>query len=191
MVTVSKQHVIIGSILGDGSISATGSGKNFRFEVRHSAKQKEYLQWKYKILKSIVPTPPDYYERTNSWRFRTISLPEFKELRKLFYQGRRKIVPDKLEYIFDHPSILAVWYMDDGNLRREYGKIYGCMLNSQSFSYLENEKLSAFLHQHYGLRSTLQRNHGKYRLYFGADSWQKLCTIVTPYAPLAMRYKLS
>ncbi|OGL64460.1 hypothetical protein A3B21_05245 [Candidatus Uhrbacteria bacterium RIFCSPLOWO2_01_FULL_47_24] len=186
-----QQHVIVGSLLGDGSISATGGGKRFRFEVRHGAKQKEYLDWKYEVLKNLVRTPPKYQEQNNSWRFRTISFPEFTDFRRWFYHGTQKVIPDELENLITHPKVLAVWYMDDGNLRREYGKTYGCMLNSQSFTYDDNKKLSELLRKEYGIAPMLQRNHGKYRLYFGAGSWRKFCAIVTPYIVPSMRYKLS
>ncbi|MBI2552505.1 hypothetical protein HYW17_04375 [Candidatus Uhrbacteria bacterium] len=190
MLNPLQEQLIIGSLLGDGSLTATGGGKRYRFTVSHGSKQKEYLFWKYEILKDYVRTPPRLQSNANAWKFNTISRPEFTDLRACFYQERQKIVPDTIEHLIGIPQVMAIWYMDDGNLRREYGNIYGCMLNSHSFTYEDNQKVSRWLYQRYGLKSVLQRNHEKYRLYFGAGSWKQLCTIIAPYILPSMRYKL-
>ena len=185
-----QEKLIVGSLLGDGGLIATGGGKRYRFTVSHGAKQKDYLFWKYELLKEFVRTPPKLQAQTNAWKFNTISSPEFTDLRTCFYRERQKIAPEIARRLIGIPQVLAIWYMDDGNLRREYGKVYGCMLNSQSFTYEDNLKFSHWLYQWYGLTSVLQRNHGKYRLYFGANSWKQFCNIVAPYLLPSMRYKL-
>ena len=185
-----QEKTIIGSLLGDGGLIATGGGRRYRFTVSHCTAQKDYLFWEYDILKDIVRTPPRHQQLTNSWKFNTVSSDLLTELHGLFYKGRQKVVPDLVREAIKDPYVLAVWYMDDGNLRRQNGKVYGSMLNSQSFSYEDNQKLSQWLKEHYGLNSTLQRNHGKYRLYFGADSWKNFCHTVAPFVIDTMRYKL-
>lgn len=182
-----EMPVVYGSLLGDGSLVATGGGKSYRLQIDHH--DKAYVLWKYKILQKHVRTEPKYQPGNDSWRFRTLTLPELQTLRKTFYRGNVKIVPASIRQIIN-PSILAVWYMDDGNLRREYGKIYGCNLNTQSFSRNENKNLKKLMQECFGLTCTLQLNHGKYRLYFGARSWRKFCKLVAPYVLPSLRYKL-
>ncbi len=190
MLNPLQKQLIISSLLGDGGLIATGGGKSFRFTVSHGSKQKDYLFWKHQTLKELVRTPPKLQQQTNAWKFNTLSSPELTEMHAQFYRGRQKIVPEIVRGILGNPQALAIWYMDDGNLRREYGKIYGCMLNSHSFTHEDNEKLSRWLYQRYGVKSVLQKNHGKYRLYFGSESWKTFCTIITPYVVPALRYKL-
>lgn len=190
MLSQLQEQLLIGSLLGDGGLIATGGGKRFRFTVSHGAKQKDYLFWKYELLKDLVKTPPKLQAQTNAWKFNTISSQELTDLRACFYKGRQKVVPEIAQRMIGVPQVLAIWYMDDGNLRRQNGKVYGCMLNSHSFTYKDNQKFSRWLNQWYGLTSVLQRNHGKYRLYFGASSWRQFCDIVAPYILPSMRYKL-
>lgn len=190
MFTELQNHIIAGSLLGDGSLTATGGGRLYRLQMVHSNKQHSYLQWKYERLSDMVKTSPTYYAKTNSWRFRTLSFPEFTSLKDRFYDGLRKIVPTKLNDIISNPLVLAIWYMDDGNIRREHGKVYGCMLNTQSFSFAENQRLAEFLYEKFSVKASLQRNHGKYRLYFGADSWKRFYSLIAPYVIESMRYKL-
>ena len=190
MIGSLQEKTIVGSLLGDGGLIATGGGKRFRFTVSHGATQKDYLFWKYEILKGMVRTPPRHQPLTDSWKFNSISSDFLTELHGLFYKERQKIVPEMIREAIKDPFVLAVWYMDDGNLRRQNGKTYGCMLNSHSFSLEDNKKLSRWLNEHFGLNAKMQRNHGKYRLYFGADSWKNFCHIVAPFVIDTMRYKL-
>ena len=49
-----QKAVIIGSILGDGCLCENWSKSNYRLMISHSIDQKEYIGWKYKILKQIT-----------------------------------------------------------------------------------------------------------------------------------------
>ncbi len=191
MFTKVQSCVIIGSLLGDGGLNATGGGEKYRFSVTHSQAQKEYLFWKYNFLKKYVRSVPKFQFANNSWRFSTLSNEAFTKLRRLFYRGKQKVIPNCVKSVLGHPQTLAVWYMEDGNIRREYGNIYGCILNSHSFTKKDNQKLSQWLKELYGLEANLQKNHGKYRLYIRATSWRRFIRIIAPYVVQAMRYKLS
>ena len=86
-------------------------------QIEQSAKQKEYVYWKYEQLKSIVSGNPKkvtrYDKRTySSYRFYTRAL--FKQLRKEFYSTEKKSIPLSIQNYLKAPVTLAVWYMDDG-----------------------------------------------------------------------------
>jgi LAGLIDADG DNA endonuclease family protein len=50
------QHaIVIGSLLGDGSMRCK---TNALLEINHSAKQRSYVDWKYRQLADLVVTPP-------------------------------------------------------------------------------------------------------------------------------------
>lgn len=104
----SKQRAfIIGSMLGDATMRIGKKAKNANFKIDHCLEQKEYVFWKYKILKNLVLTPPQLSYRTTkegvrykkSWWFRTIRHPILTEIYNQFYttdsyRCGRKIVPD-------------------------------------------------------------------------------------------------
>ncbi|HDQ16610.1 MAG TPA: hypothetical protein ENN31_00630 [Candidatus Vogelbacteria bacterium] len=41
---------IIGTLLGDGCLAPNAYGKNFRLEISHSQKQKDYIYWESNLL---------------------------------------------------------------------------------------------------------------------------------------------
>jgi hypothetical protein len=111
----AQKDLLIGTLLGDGNLN-TGY-KNFRLVIRHSLRQKNYVWRKYKLLKNWILQKPKLSLQTNSIGFRTISHPQLTEYHQLFYQNRRKIIPKFIGSLLN-PFILAVWYMDDGNIRK-------------------------------------------------------------------------
>lgn len=186
-----QKAVIIGSILGDAHLEANWSKTNYRMGIRHSVDQNEYVQWLYEILKPLVLTPPQYYERTRSVWFRTISHSELSEWQKIFYRDKKKIIPDVIAQYLSHPVTMAVWFMDDGNVARQKGDdTCGYHLNTQSFTIAENELLQAVLKCVWNIECTLQKNNGYTRLYILKKSAKKFRSIVEPYIIPQLAYKL-
>ena len=56
--TQIQKSLIIGTLLGDGYSRIIPKRKNALLEVNHSFAQKEYVDWKYEILKNISGSPP-------------------------------------------------------------------------------------------------------------------------------------
>ena len=189
-ITDVQRAVIIGSILGDGNLSGNWSQTNYHLRVSHSVKQSEYLSWKYEILRNFILTKPQVYEKTKSISFRTISHHEFTELYKLFYPSGKKVVPRNIEELIKDPIIIAVWFMDDGNIRKVKNKIYGYYLNTQSFNLVENQILREALKNNFGINSMVMRNHGKYRIYIGALGKEKFSQLVSDIVIKSMKYKI-
>jgi len=159
--------------------------------IRHSVDQKEYVQWLYEILKPLVLTPPQYYERTRSTWFRTISHPELSKWQKIFYRDKKKIVPETIAQYLLHPVTMAVWFMDDGNVARQKGDdTCGYHLNTQSFTVVENELLQATLKSVWNIECTLQKNNGYTRLYILKRSAKRFRSIVESYIISELAYKL-
>ncbi|MEK7121938.1 MAG: hypothetical protein AAB857_04510 [Patescibacteria group bacterium] len=187
-----QKSVVIGTLLGDGSLAANWSKTNFSLQVAHSVKQKTYILWKYGILKDWILSKPRYYSRNNSITIKTISHPEISQLAMLFYPHGRKVMPDNIKELIHDPIILAVWYMDDGNIIKRNGTVYGYHLNTQSFGKRENIILSQALNDVYGIESMLELNHGRYRLrIMKKKSRNKFQGIIRKYILPEMEYKLS
>ena len=118
-ITKESRNLLIGMLLGDGTIS-----NNNVFKIAHSESQKEYLEWKVKQLKeagirnngikSYIKIKgyktgvPVYYTQLNI-------LPFIKVLRKVFYKEKKILGNRKLLNRLDAKGI-AIWYMDDGHI---------------------------------------------------------------------------
>jgi hypothetical protein len=79
-----QRSIVIGTILGNGNLCENWSKTNYRLSVRQSVEQKDYIFWKFAILRECILTPPKYYDRTRSISFRTVNHQEFTKFRKLF-----------------------------------------------------------------------------------------------------------
>ena len=184
--TQLQRSVIIGSILGDGYVRIMPGRSDAFLEINHSIKAKEYVDWKYSVLKNICKSPPQKREiddKRTAYRFFTRQHGEITELLNQFYKGGRKVIPSELQL---DPMVIAVWFMDDGSKSKKYD-VY---LNSQQFSLSDQKKLLNFLRQ-VGLRAKLNRDKKYYRIRFLRESVQKLNQIIDPYIVFSMRYKLS
>ena len=183
----TQRFVLIGSLLGDGCLVPNSWKKHYRLFITQSEKQRDYLNWKYKIFENFVLSKPKYHEKTKSCRFRTISHLGFTEYRKIFYPFDKKIVPEEIEKLLIHPISLAVWYMDDGSLHTRKNTF---VLNTQSFSFEENEKLQKCLLKNFGIESSINRDKKYWRLYIKQKSAKRFNVLIKEYVATLMNYKL-
>lgn len=182
--TQLQKSFIIGTLLGDGYIRRVKGRKNAFLEVNHSITQKEYVEWKFSILKNLSRSGPKSRKGNGAriaYRFFTKQHPEFTKMMDLFYRNKKKCIPDlKLD-----PIILAVWFMDDGS-RCGKNNVY---LNTQQFSKSDQEKLLRSLKE-FGLEGTLNKDKEYYRIRFKTSSISKLFGIIENNIILSMKYKL-
>ena len=173
--------MVVGSILGDGTLLPTTAGSCFR--VHHGKQQRTYVDWKHGILEQYVRTPPS--ECRNGYYFRTVTHPEFSHLRGLCYEQSRKIVPIDLLNSELTDLGLAVWFMDDGAADGKQVRF-----NTQSFSVDENESLIALLRAKFGLEARLNVDKDRHRLRLTAASMDLFRSLVRPHILPDMLYKL-
>ena len=155
----------------------------FCFRVNHGVQQRDYVDWKFKMLAKLVRTPPR--ESGTCYYFRTVTHPEFSHYREYFYSGSRKIIPMTLLNEQFTEFSLAVWLMDDGAVDRKQVR-----LNTQSFSLPENEALLSFLRAKFGIEARLNRDKERCRLRVTDASMQRLLDLVGPHIIPSMLYKL-
>jgi len=188
--------VIIGSLFGDARLECRSKGirasYTARFRVHHGNKQKEYVWWKYKILKDLVSKEPREISWTNkkrnlhevSWYFHTRSLKNFGIIHEIFYKNRVKKFPTEILPIFSD-RMLAVWYMDDGS--NNHGNV---TLSTHSFS-LEDQKIIVdFLAEKYHLHPTIVKDRNQWKISIGRKDYNHFLSIVTPFIPKVMTYKI-
>ena len=172
--------------MGDGYIRIISGRKDAFLEINHSIKAKEYVDWKYSILKNICKSSPEIRKiddiRT-AYRFFTRQHPEITNFLAKFYKNGRKIIPSGLKL---DSMILAIWFMDDGSKSRKFD-VY---LNSQQFSLSDQKKLIHCLFQ-IGLKARLNKDKKYYRIRFLKESIHELNRIIAPHIISSMKYKLS
>ena len=179
-----QQSLIIGSLLGDGYVRIMKGRKNAFLEINHTSKAKEYVDWKYDILKNVVSSSPHTRNGNGNrvaYRFFTRQHPEITVLYRMFYQGRNKIIPD----IPVDPLILAVWYMDDGS-KCGTSSYY---LNTQQFDMKDQEKLLAYLRK-FGLDARLNRDKKYWRIRLLMSCVDRFKEIIKPFIIPSMEYKI-
>lgn len=196
--TSKQRSFIIGSMLGDATMRVGIKAKNANFKIDHCLEQKEYVFWKYKILKNLVLTPPQISYRTTtegvrykkSWWFRTLRHPVLTEIYNQFYTKEsyrcgRKIVPDSLIDSMD-ALIMAIWVMDDGSYNQEKIDI-----STYSFTLKEIEKLCSIIKKKFNITFLYYKDRNKgYRMYCNKKETQKLIDLICPYIINTMRYKI-
>jgi recombination protein RecA len=111
-----QKSLLIGMLLGDGTISS-----NFVFKLSHSEAQREYLEWKVKLLNEYNFKNNGIKEYISSCGYNTgknvlysqMSInPTIKALRRTVYIPKKTITRRLLNWL--NPLGLAIWYMDDG-----------------------------------------------------------------------------
>jgi len=119
-------QLIIGSVLGDGSIRgkiARGC-RNFQFYEGHESKQNDYVDWKTNILKEQFLAKSWY--RKGGKEMQTASHPIFTLLRDEFYperiHSRKQIIPMNRIEKLDELGLL-IWYLDDGTHGRKKNRL--------------------------------------------------------------------
>ena len=197
-ISSAQRSFIIGSLLGDGTMWLGDGAVNANFKVEQGLVQKEYVFWKYEILKSLVFTEPKLSFRYDSngkryeksWWFRTIRHPLLTEIFRRFYlrdgfRCGRKIVPKDIEKDLN-PLALAVWIMDDGSYSQKKIDI-----STYSFSLEEVKFLQKVMRHRFGIKMLFFRDREKgYRMYANVEESKKLIQTIYPYIIPTMMYKI-
>ena len=183
--TLIQKSIIIGSVLGDGSLRKTQNRCNALLEINHSFSSKEYVDWKYEHLKNLVITPPKKRKNNGkriAYRFTTRSLPEITQFYNKFYKNNNKII---FENIVLDPLVMAVWFMDDGN--KTYNALY---LNTQQFDLDSQYELINQLFNQWGIESTLNKDKIYFRIRIRTSSTPKFKKIIQSFVLPMFYYKL-
>jgi hypothetical protein len=203
----SQKSLIIGSILGDGSLAQSKDCINARFCEKHCESQKDYLVWKKEALKPF--TKSKLYEteggkhkisgiRCNvekSYMFTTISHPYLTELRGVFYPDGNKIIPNVLcDWI--NSLVLAVWMCDDGCLTCDKSRgIYRLDLHTESFTYKDNlficrDILNSFFNKSFRINSRMYKSGKAYYICLsGKPNLREVVDRIKQFIPQCMLHK--
>lgn len=203
-VSLSEQTraIILGSLLGDGSLKIHPGYANARFSFRHSSKQREYFQWKVQLLKRelasdtcVFEQKPDGFGKNNMLRFQSRALPSLTQLYRLTHKGKRFVVRRKwLNQL--NPLSLAIWWCDDGSLISNGRKGVFC---TDGFAFDDQVLLRKYLKKVWNIDvrigrigSTRMGTKNEYhRLWFrSTEELKKFLRIILPHTPSCMLYKV-
>lgn len=194
VLTQKQKSLIIGSLLGDGTMRVGHDAYNANFKVEQGLQQKDFVFWKYEILKPWVFTPPKLsyrYDSTGarykkSWWFRTVRHPLLTSIYNQFYTNKVKIVPKKIDSQLNELGI-ACWIMDDGS----YSKSKIIDISTYSFTLKEVKKLLDVISNRFFIQGKYYRDRDKgFRIYFSKNETKKLISLIEPHIIDSMRYKI-
>lgn len=179
----AQRSLLIGSLLGDGSVS----GKDYYYES-HSNKQKQYLLKKYSIMEpySCRIVPCDLGTGT---RIATIHHPNFREFYKEFYEEglKGKLIP--VNFIKENwdDSILAYWFLDDGYYDDVNNEIY---ISNYCPKIEQLEEFLCFLNVRYRWNFRYSFFSNIYNITFSKEYYESFYKIISIYATPDLYYKI-
>ncbi len=194
--TDRQKQLLIGTLLGDGTLYLDKRGTNARIKIQHSRKDRGYLKFKHSILKNFV-TGKIIQERQfnkkagkyySSLVFITITHPEFSRFRELFYKRKKKVITSAI--LSKLTSLgLAIWVMDDGYYNKEHKFMD---LYTMSFTHKEHLIIQNWFKKKYGVSSKINYHtqSDKYYLRFNLLDTKKLVNIIKPYIIQSMGRKI-
>ena len=193
--TSKQKEVLIGTLLGDGILEL--NGRYPRLRVDHGARQKAYVEWKYKIFHNLAAGGIKYFyqrvdhrtkKRYTHCKSDTISTPLLNEFYKTFYVNRKKRIPDNIIRILNKPLSLAVWFMDDGYKRNDCNAL---RISTDSFALEGQRLLLECLKKNFGICAKLHKKGKFWNIYIPNPEAKNFCKIIEPYIIPGMRYKIS
>lgn len=193
VLTEEQRSVLVGSLLGDGTLRRGIHAIHANFKIEHGLRQRDYVLWKYKIFQPWVFTEPkvSYRYKTNgesyakSWWFRTVRHPAITEFWRRYYPHERKAVPSDVVRDLT-PLALAVWIMDDGCYARSRIDI-----STYAFTFKEIKRLCEALQKKFSLEGKYFPDRDKgYRMYFTVPETKRIIEIALPYIHPSLRYKI-
>lgn len=189
--------IILGSILGDGSLKLHRRYRNARFAFRHSRVNQEYFFWKVRELKEISAAK-DVWEQPgpDGWgqdklRYQSAALESLTELYRLTHpQGRFRIRRKWLNRLT--PLSLCVWWLDDGSLLKGRQGLF-C---TDEVPYDEQLLMVRYFRKVWGLDLRIGRVSSKgprsdqHRLWIRSqEDLQKFLRIILPHVPVPAMLK--
>lgn len=185
------KEVILGSLLGDGSLKIHKPYRNARFSFRHSIHQKDYFSWKVDQLKEISAESDVWRQKPDGFggeklRYQSAALESLTEFYRLTNKNNRLAIRRKWLNMLT-PLSLAIWWLDDGSI---IGNGRRGVLCTDPFSYENQRLLARYLKVAWGVEvhiAPISRLHdGKqkqyYRLWFrSSEQLIKFFKIILPW----------
>jgi membrane-bound lytic murein transglycosylase len=190
-----QKEIVIGLMLGDGCLETQNNGRTYRLKVEQSVRHKEYVDWLYKNFQEFVNTVPKKREKEAfgkkviNYGFSTLSVGNLRFFAQQFYKDtvKGKKIPVLIKRYLT-PLSMAVWFMDDGQIKSK--KHRALLINTQCFSKRDLRKLQKALKEKFGIKTSLKKEPTGWRLYFLSETVAKFVKLIKPHILPSMRRKL-
>ncbi|PIS22462.1 hypothetical protein COT50_01790 [candidate division WWE3 bacterium CG08_land_8_20_14_0_20_41_10] len=192
------REIILGSLLGDGSLKIHQNYVTPRFSFRHSIKQTSYFKWKVSKLTEISTEKNVWLQKPDGFggaklRYQSRADSRLTNLFSLVSKGDKKVVTRKwLNQL--SPLSLAVWWMDDGSL---IGGGRDGVFCTDSFSKGQVEIIRKYLKVVWGLDTSIgeikrSNNRHFFRLYIrSVEQLKNFFRLIIPHIKVQeMLYKV-
>lgn len=194
-------------LLGDGCLKpkphVLKDGKKtnyYEFVVCHSTKQKEYFEYKLDLFHSIMGGKKP---KISFYKGKLGESLRFSRCHKMFRFFHKKLYSNNGKKVFIRevlntltPEAIALWYMDDGGIIRNYNTQGGVSsFTMRLFTYCSFEEaltISNYFHEVYDILPKILK-YGKkdqYNVVFNTKQGLKLASLLSPYVVGSMQYKL-
>ena len=185
-------QVILGSLLGDGSLVKPHKNGRAILTFSHYVEQEEYIKYKQSLLSNICNKVNLYNKYDNrlkvpkyqQFSVYSKSIIELAEIHKRWYTPMKNVCYEDVKNL--GPLGLAIWYMDDGYKNKPYG---GCTLCTNCFNTNSLEILKEVLQNNFNIYATSNQSSGV--LYIPSSEFPKFKKIVEPYIVPCLNYKVS
>lgn len=179
--SIQVKEIILGGLLGDGSLKINDRYINARFAFRHSVLQKEYFFWKVDKLKEISGEKDTWQQDDGKIRYQSAALASLTEIHKLTNQGNKLFIRRHWLNLLT-PMSLAIWWLDDGSLVRNARQGVIC---TDGFDLEAQKVLAQYLQKVWKVEVKIGRTKkdgGYYRLWFrSTEMLKKFLRIILPY----------
>lgn len=197
------KEIVLGSLLGDGSLKIHKGYSNARFSFRHSKSQSKYFLWKANALEEISSSKKIFLQHNDGGfssqdklRYQSRAGEPLTEIYHLTAKrGKLRITRKWLNQMT--ALSLAIWWLDDGSLIANSRKGVFC---TDGFDKESVKIIAQYLdkvwniHTHIGAikEKRAGRKQEYYRLWVSStDEMKKFLRIILPYVPVpSMLYKV-
>lgn len=190
------KEILLGMLIGDGSLGSKYGDYNCSVNFSHSVDQKEYF---YECVRVLGEGNSNVCKAISGYgaeilRCHYYSNPEFKDL------ATSICITDGKKYISKAwaneltPISLAFWYMDDGSIQNADNPNVRARasISTHAYSIEECENLADALKNKYNINVDV-KNGASYKgnvLVFNTENTYKFCALIAPYVCDSMKYKL-
>lgn len=196
VLTPTEEQIVIGSLLGDGNISANKSNTKSHLIFAHSSKQKDYCIWKTQMLQNIMYFHYSFKEvkkidkrnKKKYFSYRALSkdlsvLHDFKNRWYININDKNIKMINKTDLYKLNALGLAIWFMDDGYKDHNAGYV----IATQCFSKQDLIIIKSYFKDIWDIEITI-RNNGE--IYIGSKYKNKFKNIIEPFIHPDCKYKL-
>lgn len=192
-----KDSLLLALALGDGHISTNKNKTKACIVIRHSNHQIDYINWKYKLDVDLWSKRPTSYKNIlNNKKYYGHYLRSHLDYKILdiynilYIDGHKKYTKQALN-LLDELG-LAIWFMDKGHIDSPKDENPMGILNTygRSPEGSEEKVVQQYFLEKWNIKSSINKNHGRYRIRFNYSEFCKLADIIRPYILDSMKYKI-